>query len=268
MGAMARAFQSVRDWCRRRMRRILRRNRRAVAVDIMQAEHKMPTPVTDEAESADWTQRDTLVGSFRSPEQFYDNLSRNYYYFPAAFLEGELEDIQYIALYQSQRFFRKEAGIRYYGKVTGARRVSREEIDFPGSPDLLNEPYCVFTVEYWQELETPISIRDEGVYAPRKTNFFLLRHCTRSYELFHIRSAADYRLMTALNRALHDAKTARGGRKTTLYSVANTHFVAADRKSFMLTDTQGHILERIPVNSFIRNPRAGFVSFQRQLKNQ
>ena len=69
-------------------------------------------------------------------------------------------------LYHSQRFFRDQSGIRYYGRVTSAKQVLRVDVDFPGNPDLSEDLYYVFTVDAWQILPQTIPIRDEGVYAP------------------------------------------------------------------------------------------------------
>ena len=270
MGPMARAFRSFTHWCRRKMQRLLRRNYRRTAVELVQAnsgkESQLPTELEQQLQAVDWSCRDTLVGSFRAPEQFYDNLNRNYYYIPAGFLEGDPSEIRYIALYQSQRFFGNDAGISYYGKVTRAQRVKREEIGFPGNPYASDEPYVLFAVDCWLSLETPISIRDEGVYAPRKTHFFLLQNCTRSYELFHIRTEADYRLMVAIGKALEDRTADK--KKRTLYPVDGNFFVAVIGKHILLTDAGGNILDRRNADSFARSPRSGFYGFKKCLQTK
>lgn len=258
MGPMARAIRSFTDWCRRRLRRIRRRSRRAIAVELIQtAKPNLPQPETD------WDCRDVLVGSFRSREQFQDNLSRNYYYLPADFLEGEPESVRYVALYQSQRFFQAESGIRYYGKVLHAKWVTREEIDFPGDPYQSGEPYYIFVVDGWQTLPQTISVKDEGVYAPRKTSLFLLQNCTRSFELFHIRRDEDFRLMDALDRASEELRAAK--KITTVYPICENRFLVTVKNHFLLTDSQGNILSKISAGSFARNTRNSFHALKKHL---
>lgn len=249
-------------WCRRKIRRALKRTRRHQMLDLMQT--TLPPPIITDADRADWSIRDVLVGSVKSMEQFDDNLARNYYYMPACLLEGQLSAVRYVALYQSQRFFRDQSGIRYYGRVTSAREVLREEVDFPGSPELADERYYVFTVDAWQTLMETISVRDEGVYAPRCTGFFLLQSCHRSYELFQIRSAADFHLMTAIDRALEDLPTARHS-KTPVYPVADCGYVAVIGKHLLLTDPTGKVLTRLPIKSFTQNPRSSYLRFKLHL---
>ena len=262
MGPVRRFLRSVSDWCRRRVQRALRRNRRLQALDLLQT---VPAaPVATDADRADWSVRDVLVGSFKSREQFQDNFSRNYYYMPAGLLEGEVSDVRYVALYQSQRFFRDQSGIRYYGRVTSAKQVLRVDVDFPGSPDLAEELYYVFTVDAWQILPRTISIRDEGVYAPRCTGFFLLQSCHRSYELFQVRSATDFHLMTAIDRALEDLPSTRH-RKAPIYPIPGHGYIAAVGKHLLLTDTNGNVRARLPVKSFVQNPRSSYLRFKMHL---
>lgn len=258
MGPVRRFFH----WCRRRIRRALKRTRRHQMLDLMQT--ILPPPNVTDADRADWTARDVLVGSVKSMEQFDDNLARNYYYMPACLLEGQLSDVRYVALYQSQRFFRDQSGIRYYGRVTSAREVLREDVDFPGSPELAEERYYVFTVDAWQTLRETISVRDEGVYAPRCTGFFLLQSCSRSYELFQIRSALDFHLKTAIDRAVEDLPTTR---RTTapVYPVADRGYVAVVGKHLLLADPTGKVRTRLPIKSFTQNPRSSYLRFKLHL---
>lgn len=216
------------------------------------------SPLTAEMEreldSADWHTRDVLVGSLRSQGQLEDNLRRNYYYVPARTLPDGKIPIRYIALYQSRNLFGADAGIRYYGRVSYQKPVLRGHIRFPLSRNNPDELYYAFRVESWRTLPSPIEIRDEGVSAPKFTSLFLLEHCTESFELFHIRSEADYRLMAAIRHAL-----AQSHQK---YRIDEDHTLTAIKESFLLRDAGGKSLGKIPIDSFHRSPSGAF----RQLK--
>lgn len=153
-----------------------------------------------ELKETDWSRFDMLVGSLGSPAQLSSNLRFRFYYAPLAVLPHPLPTVRYIAVYQSKRSG-DAAGIRYYGEVTDCRIVPRRDIPFPVRRNNPEEPYCLFSVRRWRKLRRPIPVREEGVYAPRFTHPFLFRHALESYELFHVTSERDFRLLMTL-RAL------------------------------------------------------------------
>lgn len=212
-----------------------------------------------EMDSADWHTRDVLVGSLRSQRQLADNLQRRYYYVPARTLPDESFPIRYIALYQSRNLFGGEAGIRYYGEVSYQRPVLRKDIHFPLSRNNPDELYYAFRVESWRTLPSPIAIRDEGVSAPKFTSLFLLEHCTQSFELFHIRCPAEFRLMAALRRAAEQKRAA--------YRIDDSHTLAVVKKSFVLIDADGKTLGRVPVSSFHHSPGSAFQRLKQMLSH-
>ncbi len=126
-------------------------------------------------------------------------------YVPAKYVERSRLPIHYIALYQSTRMFGNQAGIRYYGEVIEAKRLKRSEIKFPSKRQNGDELYYAFMVKNWIELPVAISVKDEGVYEPKFTNLFLIQHCNQSYELFHIHSEVQYRLLHELKRMFDNA---------------------------------------------------------------
>lgn len=225
-----------------------------LAASVEPAFAPLPPEVEQELGKTDWSVRDVLVGSLGSQAQLADNLRRTYYYVPARTLpDGDLP-IRYIALYQSRNLFGPDAGIRYYGRVSCRKPVLRKQIDFPLSRNNPDELYYAFRVETWRTLPAPIEIRDEGVNGPRFTNLFLLEHSAQSFELFHIHSQREFRLMAAIRHALSQS----GGE----YRIDDSHALAVVDESFVLMDTDGEILGRVPVSSFRRSPGSTF----RQLK--
>lgn len=212
-----------------------------------------------ELDGADWHTRDVLVGSLRSQAQLADNLQRRYYYVPARTLPDEKPPIRYIALYQSRNLFGGEAGIRYYGEVSYQRPVLRKDIRFPLSRNNPDELYYAFRVEAWRTLPSPIEIRDEGVSAPKFTSLFLLEHCTQSFELFHIRSRAEFYLMAALRRAAEEKRGA--------YRIDGSHTLVVVKKAFVLLGADGKALGRVPLGSFTQSPSAAFRQLQSLLRD-
>ena len=218
----------------------------------------LPRGIEERLAKVDWARPDVLVGSFKSRDQFNDNYNRKYYYLPAEYVDGNVPPIKYIALYQSSKIFGSDAGIRYYGKITKAKRLRREEIDFPYDPQKAKKPYYAFMVEKWESLETPITIKDEGVYEPKFTHLLLVQNCAQSYELFNIHSEAEFRLMVEIRKAFKDIATATSSENTSVYRVNDTHAVIVADGYFTITNDNGDILDKIAVSSFAKSPRAGF----------
>lgn len=158
-----------------------------------------------EIEDVDWNVKDVLVGSVSSEEQYVHNLANNYYYVPAEQVDLSHFPISYVAIYSSKRS--GTPGINYYGKVISTHKVKRLEIPYNQEVNRNNDKlYYRFDVEKWSKLEKPIVFCDESVYGARFTNFFLLTHCKKTYELFNINSKDDYKLFSELTRYLNSTK--------------------------------------------------------------
>ena len=226
----------------------------------------LPRGIEERLAKVDWARPDVLVGSFKSRDQFNDNYNRKYYYLPAEYVDGNVPPIKYIALYQSSKIFGSDAGIRYYGKITKAKRLRREEIDFPYDPQKAKKPYYAFMVEKWEALETPIAIKDEGVYEPKFTHLLLVQNCAQSYELFNIHSEAEFRLLVEIRKAFKDIATAASSKNTSVYRVNDTHSVIVADGYFTITNDNGDILDKISVSSFAKSPRAGFKRIKEAIK--
>lgn len=254
-GVSQRVFQKIRQAIRAVMRPVCRflQARREPARAALTAE------LAAEAESADWHTRDVLVGSLGSQAQLADNLRRNYYYVPARVLPEQEVPIRYIALYQSRNLFGPEAGIRYYGRVSCRRPVARGQIGFPLTHNNPGELYVAFRVEGWRTLPAPVEIRDQGVSAPKFTTLFLLAHCTQSFELFQIRSAADFRLMAAIRCALQQSHQK--------FFIDTHHTLTAGRDAFLLRDARGALLGKVPMDSYHRSPSSTFRQLREMVLN-
>lgn len=159
---------------------------------------KLPLPPeTQEALfGTDWRVWDVMVGSLRNEMQYAINLEQRFYHTAVENVPAERLPVRYIALCRSKAW--ENPGVYCYGEVIETKVVKRSEIPVPSTRRHNDEAYYLFRVKSWQRLPAPIVVKEEGVYAPRFTNLFLLQHAQSTQELFQIRSAADYRLSAAL----------------------------------------------------------------------
>ena len=228
----------------------------------------LPSGVEKRLSRVDWSRRDVLVGSLGSKEQFQDNLSKKYYYVPAKYVERSRLPIHYIALYQSTRMFGNQSGIRYYGEVIEAKRLKRSEIKFPSRRQNGDELYYAFMVKNWIELPIAISVKDEGVYEPKFTNLFLIQHCNQSYELFHIHSEAQYRLLHELKRMFDNAAINTNSQSEPIYQLDSGKSVWVHEGCFDILNENGERLFDPPlrISDFSHHPRAYFNLIANKLK--
>ncbi|MBO5938774.1 MAG: hypothetical protein J6Q82_04655 [Clostridia bacterium] len=197
-----------------------------------------------------WLERDVLVGSFGSEEQFRHNLAKKYYYAPERHFDPTCFPIRYVALYQSARF--SESGICYYGAVTAIRRVKRKKIRFGVRRQNGEEDYYLFRVKEWKRLSSPIEIQDEGVFAPKYTNMFLLMNAQKTYELFHITSERDYRIYRQLQRILSHASDPMD--PTAQYPIECGKSIRVQDENLELLDEKGRLMRVASVLNFSLHP--------------
>ena len=165
--------------------------------------------------------------------------------------------IRYVALHEQD--IGSENGIRLYGEVLTAQRIKRGRIPVPMRKNAdPNESYYYFTVRKWETLPQTITIQDSGRGRPQFTNRFLLDNCTKSYQLFAIASEEEYRLMVEINKAFDNLNASTAKDNTATYRINNTHTIAVSEGYFTIMNDNGDILDRIPISSFAKGPRAGF----------
>ena len=106
-----------------------------------------------------------LIGSLSSEGQLSVCLIHGFYHIPAAIAGADFERIDYVAIYQSRRFFGAAAGVRYYARVRSARLLPRYEIrEIPRQSHVM---YVRFELEPWQVLPVPIAPKGKGVTSAR-----------------------------------------------------------------------------------------------------
>lgn len=226
----------------------------------------LPEGIESLLRSVDWSCNDVLVGSLGSVAQLEDNLARRYYYVPKKSVTDEALAVKVIALYQSRTLFGKDAGIRYYGKVSEAKELPRREIDFPMRKGNGEERYYAFRVEEWKALPITIGVRFDTVYKPRLTSSFLLEHCTESYELFGVKSSEQFVLLHEIKQLLGgisgNGETFEGAMRLRCgYSlwVHDGYLEAFDSQGTRMLDTP------IRVSVFSKNPKGVFTALSDKL---
>ena len=222
----------------------------------------VPTPLSPETEAqlsrVDWSAKDVMVGTVRTPEQLQFHLKKQGYYVPARHIERNPAAILYIALHEE--CLGEVSGIFRYGEVTSVRMLKRGQIPVTmrsGADPM--EDYLYFTIKEWTALPHPIAIRNTYRGKPQFTNLFLLTHCLESYQLFCITSQRDFRLMAALKHAPVEPSA------VLLYQAEESALFSADG-FFWITNSRGKILEKIAMQSFSANPGKQFWQIKRLLK--
>ena len=160
-------------------------------------ERKRIKPIEITAPEVSW-ERDVLVGCLRERSQLRTCLRHCFYHMPAERLEGDPDEIRWVAIYQSHSLFGIRAGIRWYGRVVERKLVERREIaQIPRDSDT---PYYVFTVDRWEKLPKKIVSREIPITHIR-TTAFLLRNSRQTPELM-LEDGRQYCLFHGLKNLL------------------------------------------------------------------
>lgn len=140
--------------------------------------------IEDDSKTQDdpnYKERCVLVGVVRSTYQFDVLLKEKFYHIPISQVNECQFPVKYIAIYQSKRFFGKNAGIRYFGEVESCSTVKRSEIK--EIPKDSCEKYLYFKIKRWQMLDKVIEAKDMELTAFSTTLYLLKKSCDSS-ELF------------------------------------------------------------------------------------
>lgn len=145
-----------------------------------------------------WDSPSVLVGTLRSPHQLDVCLGCGFYHVPACHIPEDRLPVSYVALYQSRSLFPEDCGIRFYGRVKRCIPVRRWQIS--EIPKNSHELYYRLEVDSWQQLESPVSVR-EIPFTHLFTNLFLLQHSKETPEL-SLETPVKYQYCQALRRSL------------------------------------------------------------------
>lgn len=205
-----------------------------------------------------WSVKDVMVGTVRTPEQLQYNLTSCTYYAPAKFVSEKHLPVSCIALHEQG--IGVPPGIKRYARVLTTQLVPRGNIPVSMRPNTdPEELYYFFHVSPWQSLPRPIAIRGTRRGKPRFTTKFLLDHCTHSYQLFSIASETEFRLMEEISKALED------GSRTAQFS-ANGCRVVISGGYITVTGEEGQILDRIRLTTYKKKPSVSFYRITRHIR--
>ena len=145
-----------------------------------------------------WDSPQVLVGTLRTPEQLDICQEFGFYHVPASQIPEDWVSCPYVAIYQSRTLFPDDCGIYFYGKVKSCTPVRRWKIfEIPKASDDL---YYRLDVEYWQQLDLPVTVRELPI-THLLTNLFLLQHSMETPELT-LKTPRHYLFYQAIGRAL------------------------------------------------------------------
>ena len=224
----------------------------------------VPAPCTDEElAAADFSRRDVLIGTVRSDAQFDYTLASLSYYAPVKAIRPSDLPVRLVALYEEG--LTRRPGIKRYGEVVDTRVVKREDIPVPMTRPNGEEAYYLFTVRAWVYLEHPLAIEGTARGRPAFTTEFLLTHARRSYQLVCIRSAAEYRLASALcalcedalgENALEKGEHADGhvGSPPVFRRIGEQYLLGAAEGMLSLIHARGEVLLRLPLRAMQTEP--------------
>ena len=219
----------------------------------------VPAPCTDEElAAADFSRRDVLIGTVRSDAQFDYTLASLSYYAPVKAIRPSDLPVRLVALYEEG--LTRRPGIKRYGEVLDTRVVKREEIPVPMTRANGEEAYYLFTVRAWVYLEHPLAIEGTARGKPSFTTEFLLTHARRSYQLVCIRSAAEYRLVSALcalcEPPLHEGDSSDVGTTAppVFRRIGEQYLLGAAEGMLSLIHARGEVLLRLPLRAMQTEP--------------
>lgn len=141
--------------------------------------------------------RNVLVGALRNKEQLEINIKNKFYHTALSNINLEKHSIKTIAIAQSKKLFKGEAGIRYYGSIKDIKILPRREIkEIPKNSD---ELYVRFEVDEWKELKVPLKVEGYQVRKIVYTTDYLLHNSNVVTELL-IKSKEEFRIWKELKR--------------------------------------------------------------------
>ncbi|HLV08815.1 MAG TPA: restriction endonuclease-like protein [Halanaerobiales bacterium] len=156
-------------------------------------------------------QRDTtfehnvLVGSLRNRKQFEIMLDKDFYYIP--YQKNILNhDLDYIALYQSEKKFGKDYGIKYYAAIDDLEVKKRKGIPVPADRKNLERSYIFFKLKGWKELDNPVKPEGYGVSGSHIYTSIMLLEKAKTIPELSIKTLKEWRTWMELKRIQPEIK--------------------------------------------------------------
>lgn len=213
---------------------------------------------TEEYQSKIDFKENVIVGSLSKKNQLDFCLNNNIYYTP--YKKSILKrNLKYVALFQSQRLFAENFGVRYYAQINDIEIKARHKINFPTkkNPD---SQYLVFKLDKWEKLNTTIKPEGYGIRSFIYSNFMLLHKASTIPEL-SIKTYREWRIWVELMRIKKDIKVE--SEKSNLNELSKIKGFYIDNIAVELEDdkiiasSQEEGLEQtFRYQDFLRNPRS------------
>ena len=125
----------------------------------------------NESDLMKYKDRCVLIGVVRGKRQFAVNLNKMFYHIPVSQATDCQFPVRFIGIYQSKRFFGRNAGINYLGEVESCSTLPRSQIkEIPRQSD---EKYFYFKIKSWFKLKTTIKANEMNVTAFSTTPYLL-----------------------------------------------------------------------------------------------
>jgi hypothetical protein len=149
-------------------------------------------------------EQNVLIGSLRNKKQFEIIYDKKFYYLP--YQKSILShDLEYVAIYQSERSFGQDSGVKYYGRINGVEIKKRKEIKVPTNKRL-EKYYLVFNVDSWEELDKPIKPEGYGVSGSHIYTSMMLLEKAKTIPELSIKTLEEWRTWLELKRIQPEVK--------------------------------------------------------------
>jgi hypothetical protein len=152
--------------------------------------------------------RNVLIGPLRRKGQLNICLAHKIYYTYLEEVQSYLNDLEYVAIYQSKRIFNQEEyqGIFYYGRIKSFDILRRNEIREAPDSTRPHKLAVKFRIEEWLPRLNPIKPQGYGPAEPQRTNWDLFKDA-RVYPELHL-TGIEVRLWREFRR-LQDCVTVK-----------------------------------------------------------
>lgn len=222
----------------------------------------LPRGIEEKLQKVEWNKKDVMIGLLRDQRQLEICLEHGFYYVPARFVHDGNLPLRYVALFQAQYIFGKDAQIAYYGEVKQMQKVKRKEIvEIPCRSGTEEDNYYRMEIRKWEMLSRPIQVKERGIRFVTYTNEFLLRHAETSPELF-LKNAEEYRFLTELKRYVNQTSFINETNEVPVGFIFGDHRVLfQDGKILLIHDRR--IVAESAIRDFIRRPNAEFRGLMR-----
>ncbi|GAB6137959.1 DUF2357 domain-containing protein [Halanaerobaculum tunisiense] len=159
----------------------------------------LPTGTAEYQQQMSFKQN-VLVGALSKKKQLDIVLAKNFYHIPCKRVDLADHKLKYIAIYQSKNKFSSDYGIKYYGRIKKWEVKQREKINLPLTKNNPKQPYYVFYIDQWKELNNPILPDGYGVSGSHIYTNDMLLHKAETLSELSIKNLKQWRVWLELSR--------------------------------------------------------------------